>query len=157
MTEQLPAIIDRTKILGDARAHIVPPPPASALAPFPGIFCSEYPQSGLRPRCGGVHGLVRRQPGAVDHGRAAASRRGLDRAADAHACGTHSQTTPAALRHLFDWLVTGQETPTNPARSVRGPSHVVKASKTLVLAPEEPRALINSMRITTPPACATAR
>src|SRR5476649_322465 len=29
----------------------------------------------------------------------------------------------AALRHLFDWLVTGQVIPTNPASSVRGPSH----------------------------------
>jgi site-specific recombinase XerC len=28
----------------------------------------------------------------------------------------------AALRHLFDWLVTGQVMPTNPAGSVRGPA-----------------------------------
>jgi hypothetical protein len=32
----------------------------------------------------------------------------------------------AAIRHLFDWLVTGQIVPDNPAASVRGPSHVVK-------------------------------
>ena len=32
----------------------------------------------------------------------------------------------AAIRHLFDWLVTGQVVPTNPAASVRGPSHVVR-------------------------------
>ena len=56
----------------------------------------------------------------------------------------------AALRHLFDWLVTGQVMPTNPAGSVRGPSHVVKAGKTPVLAPEEARALIDSIEITTP-------
>jgi site-specific recombinase XerD len=56
----------------------------------------------------------------------------------------------AALRHLFDWLVTGQVIPTNPAGSVRGPSHVVKAGKTPVLAPEEARALIDSIEITTP-------
>ena len=55
----------------------------------------------------------------------------------------------AALRHLFDWLVTGQVMPTNPAGSVRGPSHVVKAGKTPVLAPEEARALIDSIEITT--------
>jgi site-specific recombinase XerC len=30
----------------------------------------------------------------------------------------------AAIRHLFDWLVTGQVMPANPAGSVRGPSHV---------------------------------
>ncbi len=28
----------------------------------------------------------------------------------------------AAIRHLFDWLVTGQVVPVNPAHSVRGPS-----------------------------------
>jgi site-specific recombinase XerC len=39
----------------------------------------------------------------------------------------------AALRHLFDWLVTGQVIPVNPASSVRGPSHVVKIGKTPVL------------------------
>ena len=33
----------------------------------------------------------------------------------------------AAIRHLFDWLVTGQVMPVNPASSVRGPSHSVKA------------------------------
>jgi site-specific recombinase XerC len=31
----------------------------------------------------------------------------------------------AAIRHLFDWLVTGQVVPVNPAASVRGPRHVV--------------------------------
>jgi integrase/recombinase XerC len=56
----------------------------------------------------------------------------------------------AALRHLFDWLVAGQVIPTNPAGSVRGPSHVVKSGKTPVLAPEEARALIDKIEITTP-------
>jgi site-specific recombinase XerD len=55
----------------------------------------------------------------------------------------------AALRHLFDWLVTGQIIPTNPAGSVRGPSHVVKVGKTPVLEPEEARALIDSIDVTT--------
>lgn len=55
----------------------------------------------------------------------------------------------AALRHLFDWLVTGQVIPTNPAGSVRGPSHVVKIGKTPVLEPEEARSLIDSIDITT--------
>ena len=30
----------------------------------------------------------------------------------------------AAIRHLFDWLVTGQVVSVNPAASVRGPRHV---------------------------------
>ena len=39
----------------------------------------------------------------------------------------------AAIRRLFDWLVIGQVVPTNPATSVRGPTHVVKTGKTPVL------------------------
>ena len=31
----------------------------------------------------------------------------------------------AAIRMLFDWLVTGQVVATNPAHAVRGPKHVV--------------------------------
>jgi len=51
----------------------------------------------------------------------------------------------AAIRHLFDWLVTGQVVPVNSASSVRGPSHTVTVGKTPVLAPEEARALITLM------------
>ena len=46
---------------------------------------------------------------------------------------THSKPTVkqhlAAIRMLFDWLVTGQVIPTNPAHSVRGPKHSVKKGK----------------------------
>ena len=56
----------------------------------------------------------------------------------------------AAIRHLFDWLVTGQVTPMNPASSVRGPSHSVKRGKTPVLDPAEARALLDSIDVTTP-------
>jgi integrase/recombinase XerC len=38
----------------------------------------------------------------------------------------------AAIRHLFDWLVTGQILPFNPAAAVRGPRHVVRKGKTPV-------------------------
>ena len=51
----------------------------------------------------------------------------------------------AALRHLFDWLVVGQILPTNPASSVRGPTHVVKTGKTPVLQPDEARELLASI------------
>ena len=54
----------------------------------------------------------------------------------------------AALRHLFDWLVTGQVMPVNPAASVRGPSHSVKEGKTPVLAAEEARELFDSIEVT---------
>jgi site-specific recombinase XerC len=35
----------------------------------------------------------------------------------------------AAVRMLFDWLITGQVLPTNPAAAVRGLKHVVKPVK----------------------------
>src|SRR5690242_12017356 len=55
----------------------------------------------------------------------------------------------AALRHLFDWLVTGQVLPVNPAASVRGPAHSVKEGKTSVLAAEEARELLDGIEVTT--------
>jgi integrase/recombinase XerC len=56
----------------------------------------------------------------------------------------------AAIRHLFDWLVTGQVMPVNPASSMRGPSHSVKRGKTPVLDPSEARALLDSIDVTMP-------
>jgi integrase/recombinase XerC len=64
---------------------------------------------------------------------------------------TRDHAAPTAkLRHLFDWLVTGQVIPANPAGSVRGPSYVVKVGKGPVLAPEEARALLDKIEVTTP-------
>ena len=54
----------------------------------------------------------------------------------------------AAIRHLFDWLVTGQVMPV--AASVRGPSHSVKRGKTPALDPSEARQLLDSIDVTTP-------
>jgi site-specific recombinase XerD len=55
----------------------------------------------------------------------------------------------AAIRHLFDWLVTGQVVPVNPAESVRGPRHVVTTGQTPVLDPAEVRALLDSIDVST--------
>lgn len=55
----------------------------------------------------------------------------------------------AAIRVLFDWLVTGQVVATNPAHSVRGPKHVVKTGKTTVLDAEQARLLLDSIDTTT--------
>ena len=51
----------------------------------------------------------------------------------------------AAVRMLFDWLITGQVVPTNPASAVRGPKHVVKTGKTPVLEGQEWRRLIDTI------------
>jgi site-specific recombinase XerD len=55
----------------------------------------------------------------------------------------------AAVRMLFDWLITGQVLPTNPAAAVRGPKHVVKTGKTPVLEGAEWRKLLDSIPATT--------
>jgi site-specific recombinase XerD len=56
----------------------------------------------------------------------------------------------AAIRHLFDWLVTGQIVPHNPAASVRGPSHTTKKGRTPVLEASEARQLLDSIDVSTP-------
>lgn len=56
----------------------------------------------------------------------------------------------AGVRHLFDWLVTGQVMPVNPAASVRGPSHSVRRGKTPALEPTEARRLLDAIDVTTP-------
>ena len=55
----------------------------------------------------------------------------------------------AALRHLFDWLVTGQVILTNPAGSVRGPRHSAIKGKTPVLDAGEARQLLDSIDVST--------
>ena len=55
----------------------------------------------------------------------------------------------AALKMLFDWLVTGQVMPVNPAASVRGPKHVVTVGRTPVLTAEEARQLLDSIDAST--------
>lgn len=51
----------------------------------------------------------------------------------------------AALRMLFDWLVTGHVMEMNPTHAVRGPKYVVMKGKTPVLTAEEARALLDAI------------
>jgi hypothetical protein len=60
---------------------------------------------------------------------------------------------PAAIRMLFNWLVTGQIVPNDPAAAERGPEHVVKTGKTSVhqadafqIDPEPRRCAISATR-----------
>jgi integrase len=55
----------------------------------------------------------------------------------------------AAIRMLFDWLVTGGILASNPATSVRGPKHVIKRGKTPVLTTDQARVLIESIDTST--------
>lgn len=66
-----------------------------------------------------------------------------------HAAPTIKQRL-AGIRHLFDWLVTGQVVPVNPAASVRGPSHTARRGKTPVLDAVEAQQLLDSIDVSTP-------
>lgn len=55
----------------------------------------------------------------------------------------------AAIRRLFDWLVTGGILPHNPAASVRGPAYTVRRGKTPVLTADEARRLLDSIDVST--------
>jgi integrase/recombinase XerD len=55
----------------------------------------------------------------------------------------------ACVRMLFDWLVTGQVMPSNPAHSVRGPRFSVSKRVTPVLSSEEATALLEGMHVST--------
>jgi site-specific recombinase XerD len=54
----------------------------------------------------------------------------------------------AAIRQLFDYLVTGGILPSNPAGAVRGPKYVVKRGKTPVLSADQARQLLDSIDVT---------
>ncbi len=55
----------------------------------------------------------------------------------------------AAIRMLFDFLVTGHIIETNPAYSVRGPKYVIKKGKTPVLTAKQTRKLLESIDTST--------
>lgn len=55
----------------------------------------------------------------------------------------------AAIRMLFDFMVTGQIVPVNPAAAVRGPKHVVHKGKTPVLSASEARQLLDEINTST--------
>jgi site-specific recombinase XerD len=51
----------------------------------------------------------------------------------------------AAIKVLFDWLVSGRVLDANPAASVRGPKYVIKLGKTHVLSAGDARTLLDSI------------
>jgi site-specific recombinase XerD len=51
----------------------------------------------------------------------------------------------AAIRRLFDWLVTGGVVDRNPAEPVKGPKHVVEEGSTPILTAEEARTFIEGL------------
>jgi integrase/recombinase XerD len=54
----------------------------------------------------------------------------------------------ACIRMLFDWLVTGQVLPSNPAHAVRGPRHSVIKGATTVMSSQETSEFLKSIDTT---------
>ena len=156
MTEPLHVLIDRTRIIGDARVPIVPALIAAAggRASLSGILCSEHPQPThapcLQQRHRRLHGLVRGQRGAIDHGGVAAACRCLGRGADARACGTGREaaacSTAPCVRLAGDRPGDADE----PGRIGAWGVACGEGGKAPVLEPAEARALIDAIEITTP-------
>jgi len=68
----------------------------------------------------------------------------IEQLQEQHAAPTVKQHL-ACIRMLFDWLVTGQVLPSNPAHAVRGPRYSVAKGSTPVLSSEEATALLAGM------------
>ena len=147
MTDQLPATIRQAKHVTGA-AHIVPTLVAAAGDRASRRFLEFFAANIRNPHTRRAYGRAvaeflawcdeQRVP-SIDAVQPLHVAAWIEQQTRAHAAPT-AKLRLAALRHLFDWLVTGQVMPANPAGSVRGPSHVVKAGKTPVLAPESARA-----------------
>ena len=76
----------------------------------------------------------------------------LGRPSDQDGCGYSKPSVKqhlAAIRKLFDYLVTGGILPANPASSVRGPKYSIKRGKTPVLTAEEARQLLDAIETDT--------
>jgi len=157
MTTELPAVIDRTEIIAGDAAPMVPSLIAASGARASMRFLEFFAAQIHNPHTRRAYGRAAadfltwcadNEVPAIEavqplHLAAWIELQGKD-----HAAPTIKQRL-AAIRHLFDWLVIGQVVAVNPAASVRGPSHTVKEGKTAVLAPEEARALLDSIDITT--------
>jgi site-specific recombinase XerC len=93
--------------------------------------------------CGMVRRALHRRAGR----RAAFSRRRFREGAAGGIFAADGEAALAALRMLFDWLVTGHVLDVNPAHPVRGPKYVVKKGKTPVLTADEARELLDCIEV----------
>ena len=159
MTEQLPATIHRATRTASLHAAHVVPALIAASGERASLRCVEFFAANIRnPHTRRAYSRAVAEFLAWCDGQGVPSvetvqplhvAAWIEQQTREHAAPT-AKARLAALRHLFDWLVTGQIMLVNPAGSVRGPSHTVTVGKTPVLSPEEARALIDSIDITTP-------
>jgi site-specific recombinase XerD len=157
MTEQVPAIIDHTEIIGADYASIVPALIAAAGDRASYRFVEFFAANIRNPHTRRAYSRAvtdflawcdDNQVRSITDVQSLHVATWIEQQTQARAAPT-VKLQVAALRHLFDWLVNGQVVPVNPASSVRGPLHSPKIGRTAVLAPEEARALLDCIEITT--------
>ncbi len=152
MTDQLPAIVQPGALTTPADTYIVPALIANAgeaagwryVEFFTANINNPHTRRAYARACGRFFAWCE------DRGLALTAIRPFDAAAwvnelqEKHgAPGVKQQL--AAVRMLFDWLITGQVVPANPAAAVRGPRYVVTTGKTPVLDGTEWRRLIDAI------------
>jgi site-specific recombinase XerD len=152
MTDQLPATVQPGTLANLTDTYIVPALVADAGEPATWRYIEFFAANIRNPNTRRAYARACGQFFAwcEDRGLTLSAIRPFDVAAwiealqDKHtAPGVKQQL--AAVRMLFDWLVTGQVVPMNPATAVRGPTHVVKTGKTPVLDAKEWRKLIDNI------------
>jgi site-specific recombinase XerD len=139
MTEQLPAIIPPGAVATPADTYIVPALIAAAGNQAGWRYVEFFTANirNLHTRRAYARACRRFFAWCEDRGQSLASIRPFEVATyieglqqQHSAPGVKQQF--AAVRILFDWLITGQIVPMNPAAAVRGPRHVVKTGSTPV-------------------------
>jgi site-specific recombinase XerD len=150
---QLPAIIQQAEVTADQRAaHVVPALVADlgdeAAWRYVEFFTANISNPNTRraylPACNRFLGW------SEDRGLTLATIRAHDVATYIEELQAAVQSPSvkqqlAAIRMLFNWLVTRQVVPSNPSAAVRGPKHVVKTGKTPVLEADAWRKLLKSI------------
>ena len=136
MTDQLPAVIPSGALTPLTDAHLVPALIADLGEPAAWRYVEFFTANIRNPntRRAYVRACVTFFTWCEARGLTLGTIRPFDVATyieslqQTHAAPTVKQQL-AAVRMLFDWLVTGQVVPTNPAAAVRGPKHVVKPAR----------------------------
>jgi len=148
----LPAILHPGALATPVDGHLVPALIADAGEPAAWRYIEFFTANIRNPNTRRAYARACRRflAWCEDRGMALATIRPFDVAAYIEALQkTHSppgvKQQLAAVRMLFDWLITGQVVPVNPASAVRGPKHVVKTGKTPVLDAPDWRKLLDSI------------
>lgn len=152
MNNQLPAITVPGALANAADSHLVPALIANAGDQAAWRYIDFFTANIRNPNTRRAYARACSQFFAwcEERGRALTTIRAIDVATYIEARQqTHSapdvKQQLAAIRMLFDWLITGQVVPMNPAAAVRGPKHVVKTGKTPVLEGNEWRRMLDAI------------